>query len=107
MTPASTNPGRNNSTNDQISIQVEDQFENATVTAPSSSYTITTNTGNGDFSAANNAFFFNASASITFNLTADGGQATYFFDDNNNNDNPAIQIFDANNNLVASAGVTA
>ena len=107
MTPATTNPGRNIRTNDQISIQAEDQFGNATVTAPSSSYTITTNTGNGFFSTANNTIVFAANASITFNLTADGGQATYFFGDNNNNDNPTIQIFNASNSLVASVGVTA
>jgi hypothetical protein len=107
MTPATTNPGQNFRTTDQISIQAEDQFGNATATAPLSSYTITTNTGNGCFSTANNTFIFNASNSITFNLTADGGQATYFFGDPTNRDNPTIQIFDANNNLVASVGVTA
>jgi len=107
MTPATTTPGRTFQTTDQIGIQAEDQFGNATVTAPSSSYTITTNTRNGVFSTANNTLVFGAPSSITFNLTADGGQTTYYFGDFTNNDNPTIQIFDASNHLVASVGVTA
>jgi hypothetical protein len=96
-------PNHSNSTNTQVSVQAEDQFGNATTTAPSSSYTITTNNGNGFFATSTGIRSFNASSSLPFTLT--GGQTTLYFGDNSRNDNPTIQIFDAGNRLVASTGV--
>jgi hypothetical protein len=106
LIPTTTNPGRSNRASDSITIQAEDQFGNPTATAPSSSYTLTTSTGNGFFSTTYDSY--GGSSSVAINLNgANNGQSSIYFGDNTNKDNPSIQLYDANNRLVASVAVTA
>jgi hypothetical protein len=106
LIPTTTNPGRNNRASDLITIQAEDQFGNPTATAPSSSYTLTTSTGNGFFSTTYNSYGGSSSVAISLN-GANNGQSSIYFGDSTNKDNPSIQLYDANNRLVASVAVTA